>query len=138
MDCKKRRAKGFTLIELMVVVAIIAILAAIGTINYTRSRARALYTACGENVKNIGTAAMLYATDNGGRFATDIHQMTPNYLKSLPTCPSVGYTTYVNGWISASNPDAFTVVCAGSNHTIESPGAQGNYPEYNSAQGLLQ
>ena len=55
---------GFTLIELLVVIAIIAILAAILFPVFAQAREKARQTSCLSNLKNIGTAVMLYADDN--------------------------------------------------------------------------
>ena len=63
MKLQKKRA-GFTLIELMIVIAIIAILAAILVPNFIRARAQGQLTACKSNLKNIGTALEMYSTDN--------------------------------------------------------------------------
>lgn len=136
----RRSRKGFTLIELMIVIAIIAILAAILVPNFIRARAQGQLTACKSNLKNIGTALEMYSTDNGGRFPTTANfsaagGLTPNYLKVIPTCPSVGSNTYTAGYSAASNPDAYTVVCSGTNHAGVNQGAQ--YPQYTSTQGLI-
>lgn len=133
-----RKAKGFTLIELMIVIAIIAILAAILVPNFIRARAQGQATACKSNLKNIGTALEMYSTDSSGRFPTTLVSLTPNYLKSIPSCPSVGTITYTgSGYTSASIPDAYTVVCNGStNHT--GAGYTANYPQYTSTQGLIE
>src|SRR5581483_4183652 len=56
--------RGFTLLEMMVVVAIIAILAAILIPNFTHARAQAATSACMSNMKTIATAMELYYTDN--------------------------------------------------------------------------
>ena len=55
---------GFTLIELLVVIAIIAILAAILFPVFAQAREKARQSSCLSNLKNIGTAVMLYADDN--------------------------------------------------------------------------
>lgn len=133
---KRSRAHGFTLIELMIVIAIIAILAAILVPNFIRARAQGQVTACKSNLKNIGTACEMYATDNSGRYETTSTQLTPNYLKIIPTCASIGTDTYTAGFTSASNPDAYTVVCSGSNHGGVNDSA--NNPQYTSTQGLLE
>lgn len=65
----RQRSSGFTLIELLVVIAIIAILAAILFPVFARARDKARDAACISNVKQLGTAFLMYADDNNGRLA---------------------------------------------------------------------
>jgi prepilin-type N-terminal cleavage/methylation domain-containing protein len=58
-----KQKRGFTLIELLVVIAIIAILAAILFPVFAKARARAKDTTCLNNLKQIGTAVNMYASD---------------------------------------------------------------------------
>jgi prepilin-type N-terminal cleavage/methylation domain-containing protein len=127
------KKKGFTLIELMIVIAIIAILAAILVPNFLRARAQGQFTQCQSNAKNIGTALEMYSTDNAGHYPTAINMITPNYLKIIPTCASAASDTYQN-YTAASNPDAYTFYCAGTNHGTL--GVPANFPQYNSTSGL--
>ena len=57
------RKTAFTLIELLVVIAIIAILAAILFPVFAQARAKARQTVCLSNLKQLGTATMMYAQD---------------------------------------------------------------------------
>ncbi|HEX8234824.1 MAG TPA: DUF1559 domain-containing protein [Abditibacteriaceae bacterium] len=59
----KKQHCGFTLIELLVVIAIIGILAAILFPVFARARENARRTSCVSNVKQLGTAMMMYVQD---------------------------------------------------------------------------
>lgn len=56
--------RGFTLIEMMIVVAIIAILVSILVPNFIRARAQAQTAACEANLKEIATSLEEYETDH--------------------------------------------------------------------------
>src|SRR6266540_571307 len=58
-----QRHRGFTLIELLVVIAIIAILAAILFPVFAQARDKARQTGCLSNLKQVGTALMMYGQD---------------------------------------------------------------------------
>ncbi|MCL5773286.1 MAG: hypothetical protein M1536_02765 [Firmicutes bacterium] len=125
----------FTVVASPSVAPVVAIGAAIAIPNFIKARGQAQFVACESNMKNIGTALEMYATDNFGRYPTSLSQLTPNYLKSIPTCPEAARDTYSSSYRSSVNPDAYTFCCSGSNHTREGVGE--NYPQYNSVQGLI-
>ncbi|MBI5598185.1 MAG: prepilin-type N-terminal cleavage/methylation domain-containing protein [Deltaproteobacteria bacterium] len=60
----RRNEEGFTLVELLIVVAIIAILAAIAIPQFTKYRKRAWVTEVHSDIKNAYTAAQAYLNDN--------------------------------------------------------------------------
>jgi len=60
------RSRAFTLIELLIVVAIIGILAAIAVPNFLNAQIRAKYSRCLADMKACQTALEMYAMDRGG------------------------------------------------------------------------
>jgi type II secretion system protein G len=85
--------RGFTLVELMVVVAIIALLAAVVIPNYVHARAQAAVAQSEANLKQIATSLELYYADNQAYPAGSGVAVTPAlfggttnpYLTSTPT-----------------------------------------------------
>jgi prepilin-type N-terminal cleavage/methylation domain-containing protein/prepilin-type processing-associated H-X9-DG protein len=65
---RNRGSFGFTLIELLVVIAIIAILAAILFPVFAQARESARKTSCLSNMKQLGTATMMYVQDYDGAY----------------------------------------------------------------------
>lgn len=58
--------RAFTLVELLVVVSVVALLISILLPSLRRARDVAKFVACGSNLRQIGTAIQLYASENGG------------------------------------------------------------------------
>ncbi|MBQ7502670.1 type II secretion system protein [bacterium] len=102
-----RCAQGFTLIELMIVIAIIAVLAGIMIPNFVKAREESLRTAAIENMKSIGTALEMYAADNAGCYPVQLKKLTPDYLKAIPTCPYNNQSYYYSFTV---NPNGYSLI----------------------------
>ena len=97
----KLNKKGFTLVDIMIVVAIIGLLAAIAIPNFVKARTTAQKNACIANLKQIDGAKQIWAIDNNlvESSASVMGNLVPTYIKRTPVCPSGG--TYVTGTIGA-------------------------------------
>ena len=94
MKINTSRQAGFTLVEIMIVVAIIGLLAAIAIPNFVKARETAQTNACVNNLRQIAGAIDEYALEKG-LTTTDPAPMASivAYLRKEPTCP-VGSTAY--------------------------------------------
>ena len=70
--------RGFSLIELLVVVAVILILAALAIPNFIRSKMQANEAAAVQNSRNISTAEVVYSTTYGIGFSADLPKLGGN------------------------------------------------------------
>jgi prepilin-type N-terminal cleavage/methylation domain-containing protein len=102
---------GFTLVEIMIVVAIIGLLAAIAIPNFSKARSTAQRNACINNLRQIDNAKQLWATENKKTDAdvpTEADVMP--YLgkgTAMPTCPGNG---------------KYTINAVSANPTCDAPG----------------
>jgi len=98
-----RKKEAFTLVEIMIVVAIIGLLVAIAIPNFVRARRNARDRICQNNLRLIKHALEQYQIDENlddgtavsGVYGTIITGATDAYIEDAPLCPisDVAYTT---------------------------------------------
>ena len=94
MKISTNHKSGFTLVEIMIVVAIIGLLAAIAIPNFVKARQNAQKNACIANLKQIDGAKATWALEQK-KGNTDIPASTDlfgaaNYVRDEPACPATG------------------------------------------------
>ena len=104
MTLSRRMKGGFTLVELLVVIGIIAVLIGILLPVLNRAREAANAAACLSNLRQIGQALRIYANDNGD-------QIMPAYtaLNTIPPC-STAQLYSPPTTIATSTPFRFCVI----------------------------
>jgi type IV pilus assembly protein PilA len=98
----KKNAAGFSLIELLIVVAVILIIAAIAIPNFIRSKMRANEAAAVSNMRNITTAEVVYNTTWGIGFSPDLPS-----LGGSPAIPDATQAGLIDSVLSAGTKSGY-------------------------------
>jgi general secretion pathway protein G len=110
--------KGFTLVELMIVIIILAILTAIAVPSYMVLRNRARTAAAQSEMKNIATALEMYFADKETypAVATWVGDLEDGYMDPVPTTDPWGENDY--SYSSSDITTTYTLTCTGADPEI--------------------
>lgn len=98
-------------------------------LNYLRSISDRQGGKCIANLDIIGRTIIKYKQDKG-HYPVTLSQLIPDYLRTIPTCPSAIKDTYTEGYIISNSLSNFTVYCNGHNH--KNLNIHLNYPQFSS------
>lgn len=131
---RRARKKGFTLIELMVVIVVIAILLALLLPNLVKSKYQGQLASCEHNERAIASAMENYATQYR-RYPTDLDPIFTEKFVQVVLCPSnrTGY-----GYQVDTEGKSYTAFCQGIHHLVLPEAVASGYPQYNPASGLAR
>jgi len=140
---------GFTMVEIIIVVAIIAILASIIIPKFSGATARNRLTACKNIMRHTALAFEMYANDNQGYYPPDAgvgggpiqflatHRLvTLGYIKTNPRCPSSPTGNWSYGYSSASPYTAYYIYCSPTVGGHNEMGVPDWLPRWDSSGGL--
>jgi general secretion pathway protein G len=119
-----KKQKGFTLVELMVVIIILAVLTGIAIPSYLALRNRAREQAARSEMQNIATAIAVYEADTGSNPATldaleaEAEDGGGAYMANVPDTDPWGVNAYVYALGAEGDDFSYSLTCTSADENI--------------------
>jgi hypothetical protein len=116
----KRRSYGGTHIIVIITVALIIVV--IGTVihgylqNKKRDDVQKNYSPCYQSLCLLEKALMEYGREHKGLYPAKLSELTPRYIKTIPTCPQAHKDTYSSSYLAINDRPLYFIACEGNNH----------------------
>lgn len=131
-----KKSPGILFVGLIIgiIIVIFVVLQIIrGLSGASKAQGQAKENICLGNMKTISTTLEMYRADTG-RYPSALGALTPNYLKTIPTCHAAGLDKYSGSYKADPSGNSYVFYCSGSNH--RDAGLLDNFPQYYSGKGV--
>ena len=129
------KRKGFTIIEMLIVMAIIGALAMLVMPYFIKAKFKADLTGCIGNEKTIATALEI-KKNSTGFYSKTLEKLQEDFtLAKIPVCPS-NCESYSKTYQVSDDLNRFTIYCPGIHYKLLD--YKQGYPQFSSESGLLE